>query len=133
MLSRYFITVGTVRNCVDHALVCLAVSRAVFNMTKFPLPTVANNEKSHTSSDRIERHCLRFVQSPHCAANCLEHVRSSGQGAIVCKSHATHGVPFTCNMSCTMWYDETAQLLSLTEFESHLLTYVLMPIAPSGA
>ena len=31
-----------------------------------------------------------FLQSPHCTANCLQCVYSSGQGAIVCKSHATH-------------------------------------------
>ena len=29
-----------------------------------------------------------FEQSPHCAANCLQHVRPSVQGAIVCKSRA---------------------------------------------
>ena len=40
-----------------------------------------------------------FLQSPHCAANCLQHVRSSGPGAIVCKSRATHGALITCNMS----------------------------------
>ena len=40
-----------------------------------------------------------FLQSPHCAANCLQHIRSSGPGAIVCKSHATHRTPITCNMS----------------------------------
>ena len=37
---------------------------------------------------------------PHCAANCLQHVRSSGQGAFVCKSLATHRALITCNMSC---------------------------------
>ena len=31
-----------------------------------------------------------FLQSPHSAANCIQHVRSSGPGAIVCKSRATH-------------------------------------------
>ena len=31
-----------------------------------------------------------FLQSHHCAVNCLQHVRSSGQGAVVCKSRATH-------------------------------------------
>ena len=31
-----------------------------------------------------------FWQSPHCAANCLQHMRSSGPGAIVCKSRASH-------------------------------------------
>ena len=29
-------------------------------------------------------------QYPHCAANRLQHVRSSGPCTIVCKSHATH-------------------------------------------
>ena len=33
---------------------------------------------------------LDFLQSPHSAANCLELVRSSGHGAILCKSRATH-------------------------------------------
>ena len=32
------------------------------------------------------------MQSLHCAANCLQHVRSNGQGTIVSKSHATHRV-----------------------------------------
>ena len=41
-----------------------------------------------------------FIQSPHCAANCLHHVRSSGPGAIVCKSRATHRALITCNMPC---------------------------------
>ena len=40
-----------------------------------------------------------FLQSPHCAANRLQHVRSSGPGAIVCKSRATHRVLITCSMS----------------------------------
>ena len=31
-----------------------------------------------------------FLQSPHCAVNHLQHVRSSGPGAVVCKPHATH-------------------------------------------
>ena len=38
------------------------------------------------------------IQSPHCAANCLQHVRSSGLGATVCKSRATHRALITCNM-----------------------------------
>ena len=46
-----------------------------------------------------------FLQSPHCAANCLQHVCSSGQGAIVCKSRPTHRALITCNMSCVTWYE----------------------------
>ena len=41
-----------------------------------------------------------FLQSPHSAANRLQHARSSGPGAIVCKSCATHRALITCNMSC---------------------------------
>ena len=51
-----------------------------------------------------------FLQSPRCAASCLQHVRSSGQGAIVCNSRATHPALITCNMSCATWYEGTAQL-----------------------
>ena len=32
------------------------------------------------------------MQSPHCAASCLPHIHSSGQGAVVCKSRATRPV-----------------------------------------
>ena len=41
-----------------------------------------------------------FLQSTHSATNCLQHARSSGPGAIVCKSRATHRALITCNMSC---------------------------------
>ena len=42
-----------------------------------------------------------FLQSPHSAANCLQHVCSSGPGAIVCKSRATHRVLITCTCHVT--------------------------------
>ena len=64
-----------------------------------------------------------FLQSPHCAPNCLKHVRSSGPGAIVCKSCATHRALITCNMSCATWYEGTVQLSSLTEFNSHFFFF----------
>ena len=78
----------------------------------------------------------RFIQSPHCAANCLQHVRSCGQGAIACKSRATHRALalITCNMSCAAWYEGTAQLLSLTELKSHLfqLFYWMKTLTDEG-
>ena len=61
-----------------------------------------------------------FLQSPYCVANCLQHVRSNGQGTIVYKSRLTHRALITWNMSCATSYEGTAQLLSLTEFKSHL-------------
>ena len=42
-----------------------------------------------------------FLQSPHSAANCLQHVRSSDPGATVCKSHATHWAFITCKCHVT--------------------------------
>ena len=58
--------------------------------------------------------------SPHCAANCLRHVRSSTPGTIACKSCATHRALITCNMLCATCYEGTAQLFSLTESKSYL-------------
>ena len=76
--------------------------------------TIDNN------NNRTERCYLRFLQSPHCAPNCLQHVRSSGQGAVMCKSHTAHRALITCSMSCATWYKGTAQLLNLTKLKSHL-------------
>ena len=45
----------------------------------------------------------RLLQSPQCTANCLQHIRSSDQDAIVCKSHATLRALITCSMSCATW------------------------------
>ena len=60
-----------------------------------------------------------FLQSPHCAANCLHHV----QGAVVRKSRATLLALTTGNMPRATWYEGTAQLLSLTELKSHLFQF----------
>ena len=58
-----------------------------------------------------------FFQSPHCATNCRQLVRVSVQ--IMCNTssacHMQHAV------LRTTWYEETAQLLSLTDFQSHLI------------
>ena len=75
-----------------------------------------------------------FLQSPYCAANCLQHARSSGPGAIVCKSCATHSACITCNMPWATWYKGTAQLLSLTDFRSHIFSFILLsePLTNKG-
>ena len=80
-----------------------------------------NNNKSN-NNNRIERRDLRSftISDPHCAANRLQHIRSSGPGAIVCKSRAAHGALIMRNISCATWYEGTAQLLSLTELKSQL-------------
>ena len=53
-----------------------------------------------------------LLQPPCCSVNCLRQVRSKGQGAIVCKSRATHWV--------LIGYEGAAQLLCLTELKSYL-------------
>ena len=57
-----------------------------------------------------------FLQSPHCTTNCLQHVRSSGQGAVMCKSPATRPALITCNIACATVYEGTVQRIGLTEF-----------------
>ena len=42
-----------------------------------------------------------LLQSPHSAANCLQHVRSSDLGAIVCKSRAAHQALIMCKCHVT--------------------------------
>ena len=63
-----------------------------------------NNRRRRRRRRRIAfKSAIRdFFQSPHCTANRLQHIRSDGSGAIVCKRHATHRALITCNMSCYM-------------------------------
>ena len=42
-----------------------------------------------------------FLQSPHSVANWLQHLCSSGPGATVCKSRATHWALITCKCHVT--------------------------------
>ena len=61
-------------------------------------------DNDNDDNDRAERRNLRFLQSLHRAANCLQHVLSSGQGAVVHKSRAAHQALITYNMSCVTPY-----------------------------
>ena len=63
-----------------------------------------------------------FLQCPHCAANLLQHVRSNGPGAIMCKSRActTSAYYMQHVVLRATQYERTAQLLNLTEFKSLL-------------
>ena len=72
-----------------------------------------NNDNNNNSKVQFEI----SLQSPHCAANRLQHVRSSGSGAIVCTYSGYHVQSVVLS---TTWYEGTAQLLSLTELKSHL-------------
>ena len=78
-----------------------------------------NNNNNNNSNNCMERCISRFLQSPHCALNCLQHIHLNGQRANVYKSPATHRVLIRCSMSCAMWYKGKAPLISLTEFKLH--------------
>ena len=41
--------------------------------------------------NRIERRNSRFLQSPHGAANCFQHVRSTGHYGETCRNHGGGG------------------------------------------
>ena len=107
-----------------HAALILAyISSLVVSLRCVVCPRYLNLSlfQFNNNDDCTERRNSRFfLQSPHCLVNCLQHICTSGQGAIMCKSRAIRQVLNMCNMSCVTWYEETAQLLSLTEFKSHL-------------
>ena len=63
------------------------------------------------------------LQSPHCAANCLQPICSSGHRAVMCKSRATHLALITFSrLTCqyATWYEGTVRLRIMRELKSHL-------------
>ena len=89
---------------------CL-LDKLVLVLTEFTDNLYNNNN----NNNRTERRNSRFLQSPHCATNCLQHIRSSGPGAILCKLRSTNRALIMCNLKCATLYEGTAQLISLTE------------------
>ena len=58
---------------------------------------------NNNNNNCIETSNSRFLRSPHSTRNCLQHVHSSGPGATVCKSSATHQKLIKCNKPCATW------------------------------
>ena len=77
-----------------------------------------------------------FLQSPYWATNCLQHVRSSGPGAIVCKSRATHRALITCSMSWYVPHDTKGKLSYLIwpRWNCICLSFILLtePLTDDG-
>ena len=71
------------------ALFCSVVTGIVLELKMFTILTrmLRGNDDN---IDHIKRRNLRFLQRPHWAVYCLQHLRSSGLGTIVCKSNAAH-------------------------------------------
>ena len=67
-----------------------------------------------------------LLQSPHSAANCLQHVRVSGPGAVVCKSRATQRALITCKCHVTCHLvrrDSSAIKFDRDEIASNLVLF----------
>ena len=77
---------------------CDALTCPRIESSKHLCPAKLKTRYNH--NNRIQRRNSSFLQSPHCSANRLQHDRSSGSGAVVCKSRATHRALITCNMPC---------------------------------
>ena len=75
--TMYILWIFSALTCVPYNIMCLTLGEKCF--------VYDNDNHNH-----IERCKSRFLRSPHCAANSLQHVPSSGPGAIKCKSLATH-------------------------------------------
>ena len=79
------------------------------------IPVGDNSQRSGEIVKNLELHLLviiiiiitfkgaiqDFLQSPHSAANRLQHEHSSGPGATVCKSRETHRALITCKCHVT--------------------------------
>ena len=72
-------------------------SRLAANSWASVLPV---SHRYNNNNTRIQRFRY-FLQSPHSTANCLQHVRSVGPVATVCKSRATHRALITCKCHVT--------------------------------
>ena len=107
-LSNCMIQYALHHNCVSTALLYLCF--VIWSLIILPFPKDSSGKN----------HCLSL------AANCLQHVRFSGLGVIVCKSRVAHRAHITHNMPCATLYEGTARLLSLTELKSHLFNFILL-------
>ena len=71
------------------------------------------------SNNRIQRRNSRFWQSPHCAANRLQHYAQAARVQSYA-NHVQHIERLSHATCCATWCEGIAQLLSLTELKSHL-------------
>ena len=74
-----------------------------------------DDDDDHDEYDRIERCKSNFF-----TISSLRRELSQVARAPSCANRAF----ITCNMSCATWYVGTAQLLSLTQFKSHLFDLI---------
>ena len=86
--------------------VCLMINLCSSLMLFAYITESHENINSNKKKIRIEGHNSRFLQSPHCAMNHLQHIHSSGKGAITCNtSSANHVQHVMCHF---VWRDSSA-------------------------
>ena len=99
--------------------------------------TITTTTTTAAADDDDDNELCNSRLFPYCTENCLQHRRSNGQDAIMCKSCATHLALNTCNMSCAIWYKRAAHLLNLIRVEiaftvTSALFHWLKPMASKG-
>ena len=95
-------------NSSDDELLCQYIEHLEDKMTPLMIPPIDQGMRKTVIELMIImiiialKGAIRdFLQSPHSAANCLQHVRSCSPGASVCKSRATHRALITCKCHVT--------------------------------
>ena len=72
------------------------------------------------------------LQSPHCAASHLQHVRSSGPGAIVCKSRAIHRALIAYTISRYVVRRDSSAIKFNRVDIAFILTFILLAGSDEG-
>ena len=88
-----------------------------------------NNNNNNNNNSRIERRNSRFLQSPHWAPT-VSNTYAQVVQAQSCANHAQH-IERLSRAACsvplgTKGVQGTAQLLSITEWKSHLFSFILL-------
>ena len=117
MILMMMTTTTTVIIMMMMMIIMIMMIMVTMILTTTTTTTTTTTSKTSNNND-IEKLIWRFLLSTHSTSNCLQPVNSGGQGAVVCKSRATHRALITCNMSSATWYEGTAQLLRLARLKS---------------
>ena len=112
---------------------CIAVQRTELAVTsvgdlascrlyRFATSSAHNNSHPNYNNNRIQSRKSEIFYSLLTAPRTVSDTYAQVARAQSCANHAQHTEHLsraTCRVTCT-WYEGTAQLLSLTEFKSHL-------------
>ena len=82
------------------------------------------------NNNRIQRLNLSFLQSLHCAANRLQHIHSSGPGAIMCIKRLSCAI---CRVMCHM-VGRDSSAIKFDSFNHTYLSFILLaePLTNEG-